>query len=75
MTDEQYEAFIDRQKRILERDLALPSMVLNASSCQICDSSATLYRGNRFQCTNNENHVADTVVGIWSDLTCTGDKK
>ena len=43
-------------------------IVKNARRCGICGNQADRYV-NRFQCQNNQSHIGDLFVGIFSDLT------
>lgn len=46
----------------------VPVFVANACRCGICGSNADR-RQNVFLCQANPRHVADTMTGIFSDLT------
>lgn len=43
-------------------------LVKNACRCRICGANADRYQ-NMFRCQANPGHVADTFVGIFSDLS------
>lgn len=51
-----------------EQELAEGMICKNAVSCGICKAPAHRYK-KMFMCSVNCNHVADTFVGIFSDLT------
>lgn len=42
--------------------------MLNAMRCGICGGPGDRYP-HHFQCRNHPGHMADLVVGIWTDLT------
>lgn len=46
-----------------------PGPVKNACSCRICGASADKTSSGLFVCQESPGHMADGVVGIWSDLT------
>lgn len=46
-----------------------PGPVKNARPCGICGSNADKTKTGTFVCQANPAHMADGVVGIWSDLT------
>lgn len=61
---------------------AIGDIVKNAVTCTICRSSADFHIQGRtktipgrfintgfYECQANKNHIADTVMGIFSDLT------
>ena len=50
-----------------ERD-ATPVFVRNACECRICGAPADRH-GSIFQCQKNPGHIADTMTGIFSDLS------
>jgi hypothetical protein len=43
--------------------------IINAYTCNICGSPADLVNGAFYECQQNKNHLGDTFVGIFSDLT------
>ena len=50
-----------------ERD-AVPVFVRNAVQCRICGAPADRH-GSIFQCQKTPGHIADTMTGIFSDLS------
>ena len=44
-------------------------VVKNAVTCTICGSPADLHNKTYYQCQKNSNHVGDTWVGIFTDLS------
>lgn len=43
--------------------------VKNAVRCTICGGSADLLSCGVYECQNNKNHLGDTFVGIFTDLS------
>lgn len=45
-----------------------PEMVKNATKCGICREPADKLENGTYVCQVSSSHMADGVVGIWSDL-------
>lgn len=45
------------------------TIVKNAVQCGLCGAPADLHNRMYYQCQKNPNHVGDTWVGIFSDLS------
>ena len=45
------------------------AIVKNAVQCSICQSPADLHNRMYYQCQKNPNHLGDTFVGIFTDLS------
>ena len=60
-----YRSRLDPNKE--ERD-ATPVFVRNACECRICGAPADRH-GSIFQCQKAPGHIADTMTGIFSDLS------
>jgi len=53
----------------------MDEVVKNAVTCTICQSGADLINKSYYQCQSNPNHMGDTFVGIFSDLTFDREEK
>lgn len=51
------------------------TVVKNAVTCTLCHSPADLHNNCFYQCQKNPNHIGDTFVGIFTDLSWPERKK
>jgi len=47
----------------------MDDIVKNAVTCRICQSPADLHNGNIYICQSNPNHIGDTMISMFTDMT------